>query len=58
MNPDSEETPKSKPECPSDQLDYTIGHVGIARPSGHTILVILKPEKNFKNTFGPNMNFW
>ena len=50
MNPDSEETPKSKPECPSDQLYYTIGHVGIACPSRHTILIILKPEKRGSRT--------
>ena len=46
MNPDPEETPEGKPEGPSNQLEYTIGHVGMAGPSGHAILVILQPETN------------
>ena len=58
MNPDSEETPKSKPECPSDQLLYTIGHGGIARPSGHTILIILKPEKKVQEHIWSKNKFY
>ena len=58
MNPDSEETPKSKPECPSDQLFYTIGHGGIARPSGHTILIILKPEKKVQEHIWSKNKFY